>query len=82
MSRLLVVIYEILMRNILPDNSDLFQLVCPDKKNSVSGWLPQFLFGRAPPHGGSGFPFQVLATRTSWLRAFHCNPSRIRLIIS
>ena len=33
-------------------------------------------WGRAPPAGGSGFPFQVLATRTSWLRAFHYNPSR------
>jgi len=25
---------------------------------------------------GSGFPLQVLATRSSWLRAFHFNPSR------
>ena len=33
-------------------------------------------FGRAPPAGGSGFLFQVLATRASWLWAFHCNPSR------
>ena len=32
--------------------------------------------------GGAGFPFQVLATRTSWLRAFHCNPSRMGLLVA
>ena len=36
-------------------------------------------FGRAPRRG-PGFPFQGLATRISWLQAFHCNPSRMRHI--
>ena len=54
MGRLLVVIYEILMRNILPDNSDLFQLVGPDKKilyqdGYLSFYLgvPRLMAGRA-----------------------------------
>jgi hypothetical protein len=38
-------------------------------------WLQKVSeYGRAPE--GSGFPLQVLATRSSYLRAFHCNPSR------
>ena len=39
------------------------------------------LFYGVPRRGGSGFPFQVLATRTSWLWAFHYNPSRMRNLI-
>jgi len=39
-------------------------------------FIRHLVFGRAPPAGGPGFPFQVLAIRASWLWAFHYNPSR------
>ena len=46
--------------------------------SAVQALIKIQIFWRAPPAGGSGFTFQVLATRASWLWAFHFNPSRMR----
>jgi hypothetical protein len=48
--------------------------ICAVAKKYVKVLLTSIEFGRVPY--GPGYTLQVLAIRASWLRAFHCYPSR------